>query len=513
MLARELVRHGLREAYGITGSGASWRLISALEAQGARYYPASHEAAAAIMAGASWRASGRLAAAIGIKGPGLANMLPGIAFNHFENLPVLSICEAYDPATPPWRMHKRLDHSALLFQVTKGSLALTEVPERLDQLLSLATEEVPGPVHLDLRPGSRDSIYRSADTSRGRTQPEATVRALELLNRSLQPILILGSIASRRSWKSMLPRVDVPTFTTAAAKGVIDESRPNALGVFTGDGKTLSAEHDAFAQCDLVLGLGLRNLEVLSPRHLGRPTIIVDEVGGSVADGFAADVHCVTSDSNAIEDMLAVLSQRSWGQEIAQTAWRRIDAALPADSWLPAACFHALNRLAYDYSLVVDTGSFCTIAEHVWRATPGRRFLGSSNGRFMGGSLPTAIGAAAASTEPVFCVTGDGGMRMYAAEIRLAARIGFRICFVLMSDGRFGSIAGTSNDLAMSRNAVDIPDRSWLAAVEGMGCRARLARDAGEFDAAIREWQRSEPLLIECRFAPQEYADMTRELR
>ena len=61
--------HKLRDAkvehvFGITGSGPSLRLISTMEDLGARYHPVSHEAAAAIMAGAVGRINQEPAASV-----------------------------------------------------------------------------------------------------------------------------------------------------------------------------------------------------------------------------------------------------------------------------------------------------------------------------------------------------------------------------------------------------------------------------------------------------------------
>ena len=78
LLATLLVENGLRYVFGVTGSGSSLRLITELETRGVPYYPAAHEASAALMAGAVTRASGQLSASVSIKGPGLANMVPGI---------------------------------------------------------------------------------------------------------------------------------------------------------------------------------------------------------------------------------------------------------------------------------------------------------------------------------------------------------------------------------------------------------------------------------------------------
>ena len=78
---------GVAHAFGICGSGPSLTLIGALDKRGITYINASHEASAAMMAGAATRVSGVPALSISIKGPGLVNAVAGISYNHFEDTP------------------------------------------------------------------------------------------------------------------------------------------------------------------------------------------------------------------------------------------------------------------------------------------------------------------------------------------------------------------------------------------------------------------------------------------
>jgi acetolactate synthase-1/2/3 large subunit len=512
-LAARLTDLGLTTAFGITGSGSSWKLITALEALGTQYFPATHEAAAAIMAGGAWRATQRPSLSVGIKGPGLANMLAGIAFNQFENLPVLSLCEAYGIKTPSFRMHKRLDQATLLSAVCKGSLALPDAVDRLGELNALARAEVPGPVHIDLCDSATVPVpWRTEGLEPG--SPEVRDQVIDRITRSQRPLLIVGSLALRREWGSQLAALRIPVLTTAAAKGVLNESAPNVLGVYTGDGKPAVPEASVFQRCDLIVAIGLRNLEMLSPKKIEQPMLWIDEASVTYAKGFDPAVIWRTHHSTDYEQLLELLAQKQWGEDVAAAARSRLLGAAQCDKWLPAACFDALNRLDYSCSLAVDTGSFCTIAEHYWLAAPTRKYFGSSNGRFMGGSIPTAIGAAAADPQtPVFCVSGDGGFRMYVAELTLAVARQLPVCFVLMSDGRYGSVVAGASRAGLSASAVEMPGASWLRVIERMGCEAQAANSAAQFSDLVRGWGRNQPLYIECNFEPEAYAAMTRDLR
>ncbi|MBL1828579.1 hypothetical protein ELE35_29995, partial [Klebsiella pneumoniae] len=92
-------------------------------------------------------------------------------------------------------------------------------------------------------------------------------------------------------------------------------------------------------------------------------------------------------------------------------------------------------------SLILDTGLFCTIGETIWKASKPSDFCGSSNGRYMGCAIPTAIGVAISNQgKRVICVMGDGGIRPYFPEILLAVEENLPILFLLISDGYYGSV-------------------------------------------------------------------------
>lgn len=512
-LAQQLRAAGVENAFGVTGSGATWDLITFLEEQGVRYYPAAHEAAGAIMAGGAARSSGKIAAALSIKGPGMANMLPGLLNCNYENIPVLTLAEAYDDDVPAYISHKRLNHDSLLASVVKQKMALSDVDpagDNLRALLGCATAEVPGPVHLELKKSAQQVQKKTEQPSLESKLPDSVIRQIEQAQR---PLLIVGSLALRREWRTLLADLKIPVLTTVAAKGAVDEQLPQAAGIFTGVGKTLAPENALLPQADLVIGIGLRHIEVLRAKTFAAPLILLDEVDQGMAGGFGGAL--TLANDAAIKQVLFALQGKAWGSDIiAESLTKMRSALINADDWLPAQCFDVLNRAADPYALVLDTGSFCTIGEHLWDSSADRPFFGSSNGRYMGTGLPTAIGVSIGRRDlPVVCAVGDGGMRMYPAEIKLAVTERLPLCVILMSDGVYGSIATAKKDPAMSSRAVTIDRPSWWQTVGTMGCAAVQVRSVESFAQAFAGWDRQQPLFIEAAFDAAKYRDMTADLR
>jgi acetolactate synthase-1/2/3 large subunit len=500
-LAEDLVLNGVAHAFGVTGSGASLRLITALEEKGVRYTPATDEGAAALMAGAVTRASGKPAVSISVKGPGLANMIAGIASNKFENIPAISISESFGDDSPSSFRHKRLDHRALLAPVVKGRLPLNQIKSHLKEHIQLSRSEAPGPIHIDLCTESK-SIFKKYLPPK---VPKATVKIFDQIKKSKRPVLIVGSLALRREWGKKLSRLKIPLFWTAVAKGVLSETHPWGAGVVTGTGKDLAPETHVISQSDLVIGLGLRDSEMVRPLP-SKSIVGFDEI---------MDAHNVFFlDKKTESFVFEFLEEKEWGHDLIQESLSKMREALLDSSWLPAPCFEYLNSLNYDYALVTDTGSFTVIAEHIWHARPERPYYGSCNGRFMGTAIPTSVGVALADTRrPVFCFVGDGGMEMYTAEIKTMVAESLPICLVLLTDGSFGSIAGVSQKYRPSQKALLISNPSWIDAVTGMGCPGTKVESLSAFKQAIESWNQKGPSFIEAPFDRESYRTMTARLR
>lgn len=520
-LAGELVKYGIKYAFGLTGSGISLDLITSLEDRGVRFYPAAHEAAAVLMAGACCRDGIVRAVAIGIKGPGFANFIPGILSNYYEARPALTISETYSRVVPRYFAHKRADHFAICRDFIKGYAKLDKDLNGLDHLINLAMQEVPGPIHLDIAniPEHKTAIFinplnREMQTDHFENQQsEQIVYAIEHSNK---PAIILGSMVSRHLNSIRWDQIGVPVLTTAAAKGCIDENSAFFGGIVTGEINTLSPENTILKEADLIIALGFRNTEVIRPGALDAKVIVIDNVQQHFNDGFHADlIYRSASIADFIELLLPKIAKKTWGEDAIRSYWREVDRELYKEKWLPAQILKVLQaHLGNDAILVLDTGLFCTIGEIVWKAKTPLHYCGSSNGRFMGTSIPTAIGLSVANPGmSILCVFGDGGVRPYLAEIKLAVEHQLPILFLYMSDGSYGSIKQATKTRKISNTSVEIASASWYLSVAAMGCKAVQLKKMKELDDLLRQIDQKGPLFIEVVFDKESYATMTNNLR
>lgn len=508
-LATEIDGAGARHVFGITGSGSSLALCDHLEQAGIHVVRTQFEGSAAIMAGTVGRITGVPGVALTIKGPGVANLVPGLAVCHFEGFPMVAVSEAYPPGSPPSRAHKRLDHVSLVAPVTKAVRPLSLRGPGFREAAAYAVSEMPGPVLLELTGASLEDAPPLAAVSE--QQPDPAV--VERIAAAQRPVVIAGTLALRRGWSTALAGLSVPVFTTAPAKGLIDETLPQAANVFTFTGLELSPEAHLLAEADLVVGFGIRPGELLATKPFSCPAVNVEavaDVPGSDAFQFVG----VASVGQA-GDIFAALSGKSWGLDSLAKLLSRLEATM-MNGYLPGRAFRALeehfNRRA---RLVLDTGYFCTIGEHAIRAAGANLCLMSGQGRYMGAGLPMALGAAMCdATVPTVAVLGDGGIGMYVGELRLAVEHRLPLLVVLMSDGRFGSIATRAIKDGLTQAPLTPTDPSWLRIMEGFGLFCCRAGSEDELRRALAAWDpASGPAYIEAVFPPAPYERMVAGIR
>ena len=399
----------VRACFGVPGSGRSSEIIEKFLDKNIPFYSTYHESSAAIMAGSFGEVS-NIASCISIKGPGLANMFPGLANNYFEDRATISLSENFDDGVKKY--HKKLDHS-FVQKVSKYSSSLNN--ESLPNLVEIAKAPRSGVVHIDL---CKSSLSHNTIND---------IYSNSLPKKITHPAIIFGKNCLKYGVFNY--NLSIPVFTTPSAKGYVDENKNCSFGVYCGCGNNESI----LKHSDCIIAVEVPKYELLS---------------------WSDKLYHITF--NEFEEIVHVLKDKSWGH--------KTDLSAP-NYWSPSCCFVAMNNIKKDYHLIVDTGLFCVMAEYYWKASPRRRLIGSLNSRFMGTAIPTAIGVSIAGHE-VVCCFGDGGIS-YLTELPLVKNMRLPICFVSFMDGRYSSLISNNPVITTKNNscikifeASDIPSYS-----------------------------------------------------
>jgi acetolactate synthase-1/2/3 large subunit len=139
--------------------GCVIHLIDSLSKSKIKYTSCHNEQGSAIAAEAYARVSGKLGLAIATSGPGMINLIQGIACAYFDSIPVLFISGQVPTSQLKGDRNVRqlgfqeMDVVSMVKPITKYAVLLknaNDIKEELDKLVRTSFEGRPGPVLLDL---------------------------------------------------------------------------------------------------------------------------------------------------------------------------------------------------------------------------------------------------------------------------------------------------------------------------------------------------------------------------
>ena len=460
LLARALRSQGMDTLFYIMG-GPMLETESACIQLGVRAIDTRHEQGAALMAHAYSRVTRRPGVCMGCSGPGMTNLVTGIANAFVDACPLIAVGGSSPRIYLGMEAFQEIDQVAIVRPITKWAeriLDARRIPELVATAFRQATTGRPGPVYLDL-PG--DVLGAQVDEAavvfpptwrpapRALGDPAAIREAVTLLARAERPLIVGGSGVwwsdGAEAFQALVEAAGIPFYTTPISRGTVPEDHPLAF---------LNARAKAFAEADVLLAVGTRFNFVL---HFGRPP------------RFAADLKVIHVDVNPTElghnrpvdvpiggDARAVLEQlvaeaRGKLDPRRYAAWvaklQTLDAEKQAEmvkllttDQVPIhplrLCKEVREFLRRDAILVVDGQEILNYGrQSIPTFTPGHR-LNSGPFGCMGVGLPFGIGAKVARpTTQVVVLHGDGSYGINAMEIDTAVRHRIPVVVVISNNG------------------------------------------------------------------------------
>nr|WP_062330285.1 thiamine pyrophosphate-binding protein [Herbidospora sakaeratensis] len=521
-IGRALAAEGVRTVFGVVGSG-NFHVTNALVAGGARYVAARHEGGAATMADAYARMSGEVGVVTVHQGPGLTNLITGLAEAAKSRTPLLVLAgEVTSPLSNFWVDQAALAQAvgALSGRITSGETAVAEAVaayrlarrERRAVLLNLPLDvqsHQAGDLPAEALPAGppEDTPVVAADLG-------TVERLAEVLAAAERPVFVAGRGArhARRELELLGERTGALLATSAVARGLF-KGNPWDLDVSGGFATPLAAE--LIRDADLIVGWGCA-LNMWTMRHgaLIAPTATVVQVDldasalgahRSVSFGVVGEVAgCATAVTELIgaqrdgyrSDELAarIAAGRRW-QDVAyddESGAGRIDPrtlTIRLDELLPA-----------DRIVSVDSGNFMGYPAMFLDVPDEHGFCFTQSFQSIGLGLATAIGAALARPDrlPVAAL-GDGGALMGVAELETVVRLGLPMVVVVYDDEGYG--AEVHHFHGAPHDTVTFPPVDLAAIGRGFGCAAVTVTSAADLDA-VREWldgPRDLPLLVHAK--------------
>jgi thiamine pyrophosphate-dependent acetolactate synthase large subunit-like protein len=463
ILAKCLKKEGITDLFFIMG-GPMLLAEATCVKEGIRMIDVRHEQAAAFMCQAYSRLLQKPSVCMAASGPGVTNLITGLANAYIDCCPVVAIGGSSPISQFGRQVFQEIDQVELLRGCTKHVdriLNLKRIPQQVNFAIQTAMSGKPGPVYLDF-PG--DILYQKIEESEvdwsfaGRPlldsrplgDPRQVAALVSALSTAKQPLIVSGSgVLWSRAWEEMHALVDaagIPFYTTPQGRGVVPDDHPYSY---------MTMRSGAFRDADLIIVLGTRMNYIIghaSPPRFGGNAVIaridIDPKEIATAARYV-DIPIVGDCKMVLQQLLDGIKGKvspdrysAWRKKLADgEAAKRAGAG--ANKYAEDGDIHPVRLLEEirdfadrDAILCVDGQETLNFGRQTMSTfAPGHR-LNSGPFGCMGVGLPFGVGAKVAKPDKqVIVVHGDGSFGLNAMELDTAIRHKIPILVVVSLNG------------------------------------------------------------------------------
>ncbi|MCQ1538476.1 thiamine pyrophosphate-binding protein [Methanocalculus taiwanensis] len=442
---------------------------------------AKHEEGAAFMADGYARVKGLPGVCFATSGPGVTNLISGVAGASLDGIPLL----VFSGQIPTFTNRKGtlqdstgvgIDSVKIFETICKSSMVLSsphaaEYDLRSSYIHAMTGRK--GPVHLSL---PKDILMETIEISiieEPFTPPVAeyfdrkrVIEATRELCIAEKPAMLVGSgaVASGASQEivELAEMFRIPVATTPKAKGAFPEDHPLALGVLGLGGSPLAECYIKSSEIDvlLVVGSSLNQISTFSwdPAILPSKTLININIDPTIINiNYTADIPLIGDAQTVISEIsfraLRYLDEQEEMIEKRYADFQRekqhqnmvVDPEKMMSDQVPIKpqrlIFDLQNGLPKDAILFSDVGSHLLWALHYLKMTRPGQFIAPFGLLTMGFGTAAPIGGKlAAPDRPVVAIVGDGCFGMNGMEIATAVNYNLPIVWIVMNNSMLGLI-------------------------------------------------------------------------
>lgn len=524
VLVQCLENEGVEYVFGIIGSETVDIADSLSKSQKIQFINVRHEQGAAFMADVYARLSHSVGVCCSTLGPGATNLVTGISSAQLDHSPVVAFMGQAGIERHHKESHQFIDIASLFKPVTKWSTEIQEsvsLPAVIRKAFKLAQLEKPGAVAVIL-PENLATQQISSSPIPVTPLPENVPvldlihAATQLIQNHLKPFLIIGNGVIRQEaipeLQHFINTLQSPVTHSFMAKGILPKD--HSLNYFTFGFNENDEVLKGINEADLLIVIGFDFVEKLpnhwNPKKL--PILHIDTLPAEINEFYPVSVELVGN----IKDTLQLLNQ----VEIPRKEWSpsgnlrtkmassyQINAGQSKDSAVPFTIddiIHSIGELTPENTIVIsDVGAHKVSIAKAFQPKKANRLIISNGLASMGIAIPGSIGAKlAAPTDPVICITGDGGALMNFAEIETAKRLGLSFIIIVLNDRMLKLEVQQMNKKFGESFGATFQNPDFAELAESFGIRGKRAKTFLEFEKILQKALHSlkEITLIEVTF-------------
>jgi len=503
MVIIRLKAEGVRWISTLCGNGLD-PLFQACCREGIRVVDTHNEQAAAYMADANARFTGRLSVCAVSSGIAHCNALTGLANAYFDGAPLLLITGASAGYGMGRGAFQEFDQVALAEPICKLSKAVqsaAELEEVLGEAISAAMTPRRGPVHLTI---PRDVLETEVDLKKPepfRAKPTDAVAPslIREVTREIQeaerPVLVAGTglfmSGGQRALLEFSEKMGVPVVVPIWDRGCVETPHPNFMGVVG----AASGQPRVLEDADLVILAGAAadyRVGYISPPTITESARIarIDDDPGLVGE-VTVDFKLLGNPSDILGRLTAEADHGKWIQicrsrvEEFRRPWT--SKVTTGEQMTGRDIVEAIRPLlSEELILLIDGGNIgqwahMALADHY----PGR-WITCGASAVVGWGIPGAMAARLAEPDrPILLLSGDGAFGFTVTELESAARQDLPFVAVVANDSAWGIVVCGQRESWGSTVACETCEIQFDRIAEAMGARGVRAVDPSGIGRAI----------------------------
>jgi acetolactate synthase-1/2/3 large subunit len=527
-----LLTHGVERVFCVPGE-SFLAVLDSLHDETARIQTVvcRHEAAAANMAEAVGKLTGRPGVALVTRGPGATHASIGVHTAFQDSTPMILLIGQCAREHLDREAFQEIDYRRMFGQMAKWVAQIDDpkrIPEYLSHAFHTATSGRPGPVVLalpeDVLSDACDAVPGTPAYQRVAASPSAAQIAKlgELLEGAQRPMVIAGGSgwtpAACADLRRFIETWQLPISLAFRFQDTFDNEHPNYAGdVGLGINPALAQR---IRDADLLLTLGPRLGEATTNGYTlfdipkTKQTLVhVHQGAEELGRVYAADLPIV-SGMPELAAMLAELKPSSsarlaWAGAADEAhrvyqEWRK-PRPIPGDVQMGEVIQQLRAHLPDDAILTNGAGNYATWLHRHFSYRHFRSQLAPTSGA-MGYGVPAAL--AAKSLYPqraVVALAGDGCFMMAAQELATAMQYDLRVLFIVVNNSHFGTIRMHQERHYPHRvHGTGLTNPDFAAFARSFGAHGEIVERTDEFLPALQRAIESQlPAVIEIRM-PQE---------
>ena len=523
-----LEEEGVTRIFGVPGEENADFMLSLKNSKKIEFVLCRHEQAAAFMADTYGRLTGKAGVCLSTLGPGVTNLMTGLADANMDRSPVVAIIGQGSTKRLHKESHQIMDSISMVHPISKWAqtiLSGRNITEVIRKAFKVAETEKPGVTVIEFpediaKEDIKDEPIKPILIRRPAADNRAIEAALDLIIESKNPIILAGNgtIRKRASnrLRALVDNLGIGVINTFMGKGSISFENKHSLftiGLGSGDYNNLAID-----ESDLVIAIGYDLVEY-SPSAWNRieggnkKIIHIDYTPAEVDRDYLPNVEIIADLAGALYQLNKALLNR-----LSQTSLPLFN--IDSRKKLRTEMLNHLNKNNSDESfpmkpqrvladvrsvmsdsdiLLSDVGAHKMWVAREYNCVNPNTCLISNGFCTMGFALPGSIGAKMAFPErKVLSINGDAGFLMNVQDLETAVRNKINVVAVVWLDGEYGLIKwkqqvhfdGQHSDLKF-----DNPNFSDLA--KSFGMWGKQISSSEQFIPALKEaFQQTGPAII-----------------